>query len=529
MSKNNLIIRALIILLFYSLFLNLPYFHLKEFQGEEGRRVMIAANMLETGEWIVPHVEGEMYLNKPPLFNWLLAGMFGVAGVASETTSRLLSVIVAFLCALILSFFWRKMSGVHNIWFILPGLIFLTFPDVMDKAMRAEIDMTFTFFITISLLSWFYLYEFKNKPLLAWMLSLSFIGISFLTKGIQAPFFFYCGVVPYLIFYKRELKNLFSLSHLTGIFICLLIILLWLIPASYEAGFMRIPNAWINEILVRKEPLREGGFLRHFIEFPFSYILAYMPWLLFIGFWFYRPLKHEDIIIKKLAVFCLMCLLFSVPFYWLIPGARLRYLLPLSGMLSLLITIPMNTILVHHMEEPGWRKWYTKFLGILLAALVISSPFWGKKLELFENIIPIIFLGGVFIIALILVFTKDNLERIIVKLLLVALMVKLFWASFYFPYYAKHHSYYRNAAKQINEMVPPDVILLDYKVDNQHLTFYLKRPVKLIDSPDKNLGKDSVVFMKKRFVEGLDLKGFSYIGEVKARKEVLVLYKAKIN
>ena len=81
------------ILLIFSLFLNLPYIHLREFQGEEGRRVIVAENMLKSGDWIVPHVEGAVYLKKPPFYNWLLAGIFYITGIISETTARLSSVI----------------------------------------------------------------------------------------------------------------------------------------------------------------------------------------------------------------------------------------------------------------------------------------------------------------------------------------------------------------------------------------------------------------------------------------------------
>ena len=190
--------------------LNLPYIHIREFQGEEGRRVIIAQEMLSSGDWIVPHVEGRVYMNKPPFYNWMLAVMFRITGTVSEATARIPSAIIAFLGALGLGFFWRKVAQVKGLWFILPGIIFLTFTDVIDKAIRAEIDMTFTFFITLSLLFWFYFYEVKEKPLKAWVISLAFVGISVLTKGVQSPAFFYCGIIPFLVSRKKTGK-IFSL------------------------------------------------------------------------------------------------------------------------------------------------------------------------------------------------------------------------------------------------------------------------------------------------------------------------------
>ena len=45
-------------------------FHLLE--PDEGRYAQIAREMLQRGEWIVPHLQGEPYLDKPPLFYWLV-------------------------------------------------------------------------------------------------------------------------------------------------------------------------------------------------------------------------------------------------------------------------------------------------------------------------------------------------------------------------------------------------------------------------------------------------------------------------
>src|SRR5215472_4293255 len=40
------------------------------FEPDEGRYAQIPREMLERGEWIVPHLQGEPYPDKPPLFYW---------------------------------------------------------------------------------------------------------------------------------------------------------------------------------------------------------------------------------------------------------------------------------------------------------------------------------------------------------------------------------------------------------------------------------------------------------------------------
>jgi len=112
-------------------------------------------------------------------------------------------------------------------------------------------------------------------------------------------------------------------------------------------------------------------------------------------------------------------------------------------------------------------------------------------------------------------------------LFLITLLLKILWASLYFPYHADHLSHYRNAAKQINMLVPPDARLYDYRVNNGHLAYYLQRPVVLLESFDNLVIENgSFVFMEDKRAQGLALKGLAYTGKVGARGMTLVLYRA---
>src|SRR5690606_5975552 len=73
-----------------------------EIKGEEGRRILPAVAMLEEGHWITPSVAGEIYLRKPPLINWAIAGSFELFDVRNEWTARLPSAFCMLILALIL-------------------------------------------------------------------------------------------------------------------------------------------------------------------------------------------------------------------------------------------------------------------------------------------------------------------------------------------------------------------------------------------------------------------------------------------
>uniref|UniRef100_A0A7V6CDF3 Glycosyltransferase RgtA/B/C/D-like domain-containing protein n=1 Tax=Thermodesulfobacterium geofontis TaxID=1295609 RepID=A0A7V6CDF3_9BACT len=112
----------------------------------------------------------------------------------------------------LLVFIWQKLltntkKTSHNSSFIeilIPGLVFLATPEVIDKAIRAEIDGFYTMLITIAVYSWFYLYEVKNKRITAYIVSGIFLGLGILTKTFQALVFFYLALFSYFIFKKEQ-------------------------------------------------------------------------------------------------------------------------------------------------------------------------------------------------------------------------------------------------------------------------------------------------------------------------------------
>src|SRR6058998_2814358 len=95
--------KSLLIVLLIWAAIYLPALGSLAIKGEEGRRILPAVRMLETGDYMVPQVGSEPYLRKPPLINWLVAASFKIFGQRNEWTARLpsalcvLAVAVAFI------------------------------------------------------------------------------------------------------------------------------------------------------------------------------------------------------------------------------------------------------------------------------------------------------------------------------------------------------------------------------------------------------------------------------------------------
>ena len=83
---------ALFILIPIAYFLRLNSYQLI---FEEPRRALVALEMLLADNWIFPSTNGELYYNKPPLYNWILIGFFSLLG-KTEWVVRLPSILSLF-------------------------------------------------------------------------------------------------------------------------------------------------------------------------------------------------------------------------------------------------------------------------------------------------------------------------------------------------------------------------------------------------------------------------------------------------
>ena len=71
-NNNFFLITCLFLLSTWLFFYKLGdanFYHIRN----ESRRAEIVREMLEKGNWIVPTLEGEITLTKPPLFYWMVA------------------------------------------------------------------------------------------------------------------------------------------------------------------------------------------------------------------------------------------------------------------------------------------------------------------------------------------------------------------------------------------------------------------------------------------------------------------------
>ncbi|PYN71499.1 MAG: hypothetical protein DMD96_35820, partial [Candidatus Rokuibacteriota bacterium] len=115
---------------------------------DEGLYGAIAHEMLSRGDWVIPHINGLPYLEKPPLYFWLTALTFQLFGL-SEWATRLWSALAALGTVLLTWRIGRRLYGRRA--GLLAGLVIATVVGNALYVRKASTDQLFVFCLTLAM------------------------------------------------------------------------------------------------------------------------------------------------------------------------------------------------------------------------------------------------------------------------------------------------------------------------------------------------------------------------------------------
>ena len=220
-------------------------------------QAQIARNMLTSGDWVTPRLDGVVYLEKPPLIYWLIAisyKTFGVHDWAARIPVALSAMALSWLIAAFGIWAFGKRAGFYaglamatcvGLWLFTRVLI----PDVMLTA-------------TIALAMWALLRvldeDEPNPRAWAHVLAAS-LGVGLLWKSLIGVVFPVAAGLIYLALTRRlfSLRTWKQLRPFSGALIILLIAAPWHVLATLR-------NPPYFDFTMRSEPGEYHGFLWFF-------------------------------------------------------------------------------------------------------------------------------------------------------------------------------------------------------------------------------------------------------------------------
>ncbi|MCC5662598.1 glycosyltransferase family 39 protein [Nostoc sp. CHAB 5784] len=144
---------------------------------DEGTYALVAREIYRTGNWLYPTLQGEPFLLKPPLMQWLIAWCYHLGGV-QEFTTRLPAAVLTALGVPLL-YLVGRLAFKQSLPALFAALVYLTMLPVVRHGRLAMLDgMTISFFL---LLLFCLLKARQNRK---YALGVGFcLGLIILTKG----------------------------------------------------------------------------------------------------------------------------------------------------------------------------------------------------------------------------------------------------------------------------------------------------------------------------------------------------------
>src|SRR5881397_3807790 len=233
--------RAVAVVLLVWALIYLPALGSIAIKGEEGRRILPAVRMLETGNYIVPRIGSNPYFRKPPLVNWLVAASFAVSSVRNEWTARLPSALVVLAVAIAFVTVARASLGPNGS--TIAALIWMTNIGIIEKGRLIEIEALYVSLCGLAIIFWLSFWIQRKSAWLIWIPASIFLGLGFLAKGPTHLVFFY-GIVLAVLWQTKNWRLLYHPAHLVALTIMLAIFAAWAIPFAKNTDMQVAVSKW---------------------------------------------------------------------------------------------------------------------------------------------------------------------------------------------------------------------------------------------------------------------------------------------
>ena len=246
--------------------------------GHESVQPQTAREMFHDGDWIVPHMGGDPWLERPPVPSWFLCGVYAIAGTAdNDAVARIAAILVAVPIVLLVAGIGSRLYG--RTGGIVAGLICATMQEFYTYASNPEADIFLALIVT-GVLAVFVRLEFgpradhdgestgflRGRP---WLVVAFFalLGATNLAKGvIFGTVMAGLPIAGYLLA-NRSWTSLRRYVWLWG----------WLLAAGVALAWPVLVLGRYPEILELWKSHYGGRLNQGYLQEPWWYYLVYLP------------------------------------------------------------------------------------------------------------------------------------------------------------------------------------------------------------------------------------------------------------
>ncbi len=349
------------------------------FTPDEGRYSEVAREMIVTGDYITPRLNGVVFLDKPVLYYWLQASsiaLFGLKEWALRFWPSLIGVLGCVVTYLTGRLLFTQRTG------ILSAIILATSPLYYGAAHYANLDLEVAVFISNTLL--FSLLgmqtSFSNRlRTLFFIFAYLFAGLAALTKGLIGLVFPILIIGSWIIILNRW-RLLRQMHLIIGFLIFTAITVPWyfLVQKANPQFFHFFFITQQLERFLTKADFNNPSPVWFYIPILFA---GFLPWSVFLIQALRQQIKlvfknrqHHASLVFLLVWSMIVFVFFSIP-----KSKTIGYILPLLPALALLVGNYLSNRWEKSYKIPKLFSYLTLISIVFLLILQLSAGYINQK------------------------------------------------------------------------------------------------------------------------------------------------------
>ncbi len=457
--------------------------------------------MVQSGDWITPTYNGANRYDKPIFFYWLMAASYKVFGVG-EFGARFPSAFLGMMLCCAVYFFVKHFNGERNALYAAVALGLSVFFVVYSHA--AVTDMALTFFMTLSLFSFYFSLK-KTGFIYGFYM---FSALAFLTKGLIGIVFPF-GIASIYLITTEGVKGIKKVFSIKGTVLFCLISAPWYVAQTAVNG-----SEFIQQFFLKHHFMRYTGVISGHRGPVYYYVLVLLaglfPWIAFLPAGIRRVFKEKD----DLTLFALIWFGTIVSFFSFSTTKLPNYILP---------AIPAAAIMIASgMSDPNirWRKYSNICIAAMSLSLAVALLVFKKyllKVNVYDTDWTFMAAAIIFSLTILGIYAAFAKKTLYVPLSCIMFLFLSILSVKALPIVNRHlqgtlykYSLYAGQAAQGDDRI------ITYGLNNPSIVFYSGH--KVLNTRNKNellpyitSGKGRIAIAKVKDIEALRNLNFSLL------------------